>query len=124
MVSGTIVVSNHTGQTFNLTQGCAPGWTVGLQSATIPFTPAETLPCESAPFLLNPGVTRLPFELQVRYEGCSTNPSNASVNVPPCIGTEPPPLPPGPYQAVLVSDTEALHADPVNVEVVAASGVG
>lgn len=118
-VDGDLVVTNHTDKTINLTQGCKPFWSVGLQSPTIPYNPVEPTPCEPAPFLLAPGANRLPFELRVRYLGCSTNSESTSPSYPPCVGTEPPPLPPGSYEAVLVSQSPSLSAAPVNVEVVA-----
>jgi len=121
-VDGDLVVTNHTDKTINLTQGCKPFWSVGLQSPTVPFNPAEPTVCELAPFLLAPGANRLPFELRVRYLGCSTDSESTSPSYPPCVGTEPRPLPPGSYEAVLVSESPALDAAPVNVEVVAGLG--
>jgi hypothetical protein len=118
-VDGDLVVTNHTDRTINLTQGCKPFWSVGLQSQTIPFNPVEPAVCEVAPFFLAPGANRLPFQLRVRYEGCSSNSESASPSLPPCVGTEPPPLPPGSYEVVLVSQSPGLSAAPVNVRVVA-----
>lgn len=116
-VDGDLVVTNHSDKTINLTEGCKPFWSVGLQSPTIPFNPMEPTVCELTPFLLAPGANRLPFSFQVRYLGCSTNPESSSLSDPPCVGTEPPPLPPGSYEAVLVSQSPALSAAPVNVEI-------
>jgi len=122
-VSGTLVVTNHTDESFNLTQGCKPFWWVGLQSATIPFNPRYPTPCEPAPFYVSPGINRLPFTMTASYLGCSTTSQGSSSTFPACLENgQPPPLPPGPYQAVLVSQTSALSALAVNVQVVAGSG--
>jgi len=124
-VSGTLVVDNHTNETFNLTQGCKPFWWLGLQSATIPFNPRYPTPCEPAPFYMNPGANRLPFTMTASYLGCSTTPQETSPTWPSCLANgQPPPLPPGSYEAVLVSQTPALSAQLVDVEVVASSNTG
>jgi len=119
-VSGVLVVTNHTDKTINLTETCSPDWEVGLQSATIPFNPAFPADCSTGPFLLQPGTNRLPFTLDVSYNAC-TNGGGASPSVPPCLTGGIPPLPPGPYQAILVGPS-ALSAKPVDVEVVPPPG--
>ena len=124
-VSGTLVVTNHTDETFNLTQGCKPFWWVGLQSSTIPFNPRYPTPCSLAPFYVSPGVNRLAFTMMASYLGCSTTPQETSPTWPSCLANgQPPPLPPGSYEAVLVSQTPALSAQLVDVEVVASSNTG
>jgi hypothetical protein len=122
-VNGSLVVTNHTNETFNLTQGCRPNWVVGLQSGSVRFVPGFTLECGGDPFFVPPGVSRLPFKLTVTYQGCSMDPQAATADFPACIsGDQMPPLPPGAYEAVLVSGTSALSAPPVDVQVVAPSG--
>lgn len=119
-VHGTLVVTNHTHTTFNLTHGCRPHWGVGLGSSTIPFSPAFTTECASAPLLVPPGVNRLPFTLFVTYLRCLMSGTGSTPDFPACVnGNQMPPLPPGRYQAQLVSETPALSAAPVEVTVVA-----
>lgn len=117
MVAGALVVTNHTDHTINLTQGCQPQWAVGLQSPTIPFNPIFPALCDIGPLLVQPGTNRLPFMLSVRYRSCAPDTSSS-------CGGSPPPLPPGAYEAVLVSTSSVLSAPPLDVEVVAASGSG
>lgn len=119
-VRGNLVVTNHTDRTFNLTEGCRPYWAVGLRSSTIAFNPAIPTVCALVPFWVYPGTNRLPFKLLVSYPACSSGPQGATPTLPACPGgTALPPLPPGNYEAVLVSGTAALRAAPVDVEVVA-----
>jgi len=121
-VTGTLVVTNNSVDTINLNaHGCHPHWGIGLSSPSIPFQPAFTTECSTAPFLLSPGANRLPFTVSVTYGACAY-PGYASATTPLCLpGNRLPPLPPGQYQAVLASEATELHAAPVTVEVVASA---
>ena len=96
-VKGHLVLTNSGDRPVDLNQGCAPKWEVvlgkGLQVPQVAFS----LECGPEPFVVKPGTTRLPFELQVGRRR------------------------PGKYRAFLVASDPAFPtARPVRVTVVSA----
>jgi hypothetical protein len=96
-VKGHFVLVNSGDRPVDLNHGCAPKWEVVLGRGTRPPGVAFTLDCGVEPFVVQPGTTRLPFELRVRRRK------------------------PGNYRAFLVaSDPSFPRAPPVKVTVVSA----
>jgi len=110
-VHATLVVVNRGRRTINLSKGeCRPHYAVALRSHT--YAPKVAIPatCSTLPFLIRPGVTRLPLTIQTTYLSCSSSGGVASgPTVPPnCTHSGPPPLRPGRYTTVLEGSGLAL----------------
>jgi hypothetical protein len=96
-VRGHLVLTNSGDQAVDLNQGCTPKWEVVLGRGTRPPGVAFSLECGVEKFIVKPGTTRLPFDLQVGRRR------------------------PGTYRAFLVaSDPSFPGASPVRVTVVSA----
>ena len=96
-VKGHLVLTNSGDRPVDLNQGCAPKWDVVLGRGAHPPGVAFSLECGPEPFVVKPGTTRLPFELQVGRRR------------------------PGKYRAFLVASDPAFPtARPVKVTVVSA----
>jgi hypothetical protein len=96
-VKGHLVLTNSGDGAVDLNHGCTPKWEVVLGRGPRPPGVAFTLDCGVDPFLVQPGTTRLPFELRVGRRK------------------------PGSYRAFLVaSDPSFPAAPPVKVTVVRA----
>lgn len=99
-IQGSLVVSNPGGP-INLSHGCRPGYVVILANSSFPpqvFWPTD---CEAGPFLIAHGRTSLPFTVETTYSACAQQGGSVTSRTPPCVGDEPPPLPPGTYEAVI-----------------------
>ena len=74
-----------------------------------PPSAAFAADCSAAPFIIKPGVNRLPFTVQTRYQACTQAASQATRNLPACLDGRQlmPPLPVGRYEAVLDGDGQA-----------------
>jgi len=110
-IKGTLVVINQSRTPVNLTRVCPPKYTVVLTNREFPpdaafaeFPPdaAFAADCLGAPFVIAPGENRLAVTVQTTYLAC-TQSEQATRRIPACIrGGQPPPLPAGRYEAVLV----------------------
>jgi hypothetical protein len=125
-MKGRLVVDNTTNQEINLAPtGCWPHWAVTLRNSEFVNSPPFKLNCETGQWLVAPGENWWPFTIDGSYVSCTRAPHPPS-RVPICPPeTSPldntPPLRPGAYEAVLVSDGRGFlpYATPVPVQVVA-----
>jgi hypothetical protein len=91
---GTLVLRNPTKHTIDLNDGCRPQWQVALGQGKEPPGVAFSMLCDTAPFPVRPGMTKLPFTVSTRG------------------------LDPGRYRAFLVASSENFpSAKPVRVRV-------
>jgi hypothetical protein len=120
-IDGTLVVSSRAHAPINLTQECKPSFGVALENAAIHQGLAFTASCTSEPFLIIPGINRLPVTVITTYLGCIeaggssfTEPGDSSTTpFPRCTsGGATPPLPPGRYSAVLSGSGELALPQP------------
>ena len=83
---------------------CRPQFALALTNQRIPPTVAFPQPCSQRPFLIKPGVNRLPVTVPTTCQ--------VSNQAPACPGgrRQLPPLPAGRYEAVLIGDGLALPA--------------
>ena len=101
---GFLVVSNP-GPPINMERGeagfrCVPRFAVGLSGYGIPLQgPDFPADCDTSPYSIGHGVTRLPTYVSASYGTCTDNPSDASRRRPYCKGNRLPALPPGRFMA-------------------------
>ena len=126
-IKGTLIVTYRGHAPINLNHGCTPAFAVVVANHRFPPSAAFAADCSAAPFIIKPGVNRLPFTVQTRYQGCTQAASQATRNLPACLDGRQlmPPLPVGRYAAVLVGNGRLpLPAPaPVPVVLVSASGI-
>jgi hypothetical protein len=111
-VHGTLVVVNNTARQVTL-EGpgeCHGKWAVTLTNTSVQPDVAFTQECGSERMVLAPGANRFPFTLSTSYHACS-NSSNPAEMVRCLPGGGIPPLPPGNYQAVLVTSSPGFLPD-------------
>lgn len=114
-IPASLIVTNHRSETIDLDAGgCRPSFVVALTRKGFPPEVALPADCSRRPFLIHPGVNRLPTTVSTRYGRCSQAISQVSDASPACLpGPElMPPLPPGHYRAVLVTDSRTLPVPP------------
>jgi hypothetical protein len=103
-IKGYLVITNP-GPAVNLTDlepsGCKPGFTIYLTNGTISNEAPSTADCVGAAFVIAQGTTTLPFSLSTSYTGCTSESAETTPNIPLCLPSGMPPLPPGTYQAVI-----------------------
>lgn len=119
-IHGTLKVVNRGRRPIKLlTPGrCRPPAAVALTNGTINSAPAFTADCVARPLVIAPGENSLPVRVGTTYSTCRGTPSQATPVPPPCLpGYRIPPLPAGPYRAVLFGEELALP-DPPPVTVV------
>ena len=122
-IKGTLVVINRSRTPVNLTRACPPKYTVVLTNREFPPDAAFAADCSGAPFVIAPGENRLAVTVQTTYLAC-TQSGQATRRIPACThGGQPPPLPAGRYEAVLVgSELRLPPPTPVPVILTAAPG--
>jgi hypothetical protein len=123
-IAGALVVSNQTGRPVNLTHGCRPVYRVVLTNQWFPPRAAFTSMCDSRPFILRPGLTRLAITVQAFSLACAEGFREAMLRHQGCLhlrGERMPSLPPGRYEAVLAGVGLPLPA-PVLVTIEAPPG--
>jgi hypothetical protein len=116
-IKGALIVTNRGRTAVNLTRYCRPYFAVRLTGHGLPVAAAFPATCSNTPFLIKPGVTRLPVTVFTTYSGCTSR-RHATAHTPACLsGGRMPPLPAGRYQAVLVGsgDLPLPPAEPVKV---------
>jgi len=120
-IEGTLVVTNSSSTAINLTRECRPQYEVTLTNSRFPPAYAFLTSCTDAPFVIHPGVTRLPITVRTTYLSCTNTPtSGADSSFPKCTATGDPAMPDGTYEAILVGDQLPLPAPkPVVVTLVA-----
>jgi hypothetical protein len=102
-IKGTFLVTYAGPTAINLNHGCRPQFAVVLTNRRFPPQAAFASDCTVAPFLIKPGVNRLPFSLQTTYPVCGQPGGQGTASIPPCLnGGQMPPLPVGRYRAVLI----------------------
>jgi hypothetical protein len=109
-INGYLIVENK-GPAINLTPrtrqvsgrtmpGCQPAFQVYLSNNKVTQTVAFSDVCSTAPFTIGHGTTRLPVTLVTTYTACQQLPnSDPTAQVPSCLISGEPPLPPGTYNA-------------------------
>ena len=125
-IHGTLKVVNRGRRSIKLlTSGrCRPSAAVALINGTINSAPAFTADCFGTPLVIAPGENSLPVSVGTTYSSCSGTPSQAAPASPPCLPRDRiPPLPAGPYRAVLFGEELALP-DPPPVTVVLTNAPG
>jgi hypothetical protein len=128
-VHGTLVIDNNTDHSVSLdTPGeCAGKWAVALTSPTASQNPGWTLECAMGlSASLAPGAHRFPFTIYATYSGCTNDTSPGAVDTVHCLSGPAgriPPLPPGDYEAALVTSSPGYLpvAPRVPVRIVAAA---
>jgi hypothetical protein len=114
-LAGVLTVTNRTDEPITLTLGggCRPKWAVVLANEQIRTEPVFTLECATQPMVIAPGRSDLPFTVTSTFGACTPDASRATSQVPLCRPDGAmPPLPPGEYDAVLVSQSPDLPAPP------------
>lgn len=123
-VQGELVVQSWGQRPMPLRfQGCGPLYVVALTNGTIIPRPGFGAVCER-PLVISPGENRLPVSVGTIYDTCSEGEAPVTASSPACLpGSRLPPLPAGPYRAVLIGTGLALpDPPPVTVVITAARG--
>jgi hypothetical protein len=97
-IRGVALLTNETGHTVTI-QACATdAWLlIGLSNSRIPFNPiTPTVACPPS-VKLAPGLNRVPITVLTTYVACTRTKSSATPQLPACLRTGQPPLPPGSY---------------------------
>ena len=118
-IPATLVITNP-GATIDISQhGCRPSFAIALTDGRHPPVVAWPLSCALGSFLIPHGTTRLPTKVWTSQSACA--PGGPASGLPGCIGSGPPPLSAGQYQAVLVweGDVPLPPAQSVPVTLVA-----
>lgn len=107
-----------------LFQGCRPFYVVALTNGTIIPRPGFASVCQTKPLVISPGENRLRVTVSTMYDTCSAGEAPVTASSPACLpGGHLPPLPAGPYRAVLTGAGLALpDPPPVTVVLTAARG--
>ncbi|MBF6614730.1 MAG: hypothetical protein IVW55_16590 [Chloroflexi bacterium] len=100
VIEGTLVVVNRGRTSINLTTRCRPDFAVALTNSKYTPEVGFAAACLLRPYIIAPGINRLPFQLDTTYLGCGPPPGPD----PPCLPNAMPPLPVGTYDAVLIGD--------------------
>jgi hypothetical protein len=106
-ISAFLIVVNRSSRTVNLNEfnhGCEPSYGVALTNDEIAPQFGFTLPCLARPLSFHPGTSRLRVVVTTTYVSCLPPNGSSVVPTPTCVGpkNDPPGLPPGRYQAVVV----------------------
>jgi len=99
-IRGSVVIFNAGGP-VNLSHGCRPGYAVILTNSHFPPQVVWPANCVAGPFVIGHGTTNLPITVATTYSACAQVGGSVTPRTPPCLADEPPPLPPGAYEAVL-----------------------
>jgi hypothetical protein len=126
---GTLVIDNTTGHAVPLdTPGeCAGKWAVELTSPTASQHTAWTLECARGKTVpLAPGASRFPFTITTTFSSCTNSTGPGSLDIVHCLSGPAggiPPLPPGDFEAALVTSRPGYLplAPRVPVRIVAAA---
>jgi hypothetical protein len=127
-IHGTVVITNNTDNPIALDSpgACLGKWAVELTSPAASQHVAWTLDCLSgAPRVVRPGANRFPVTITTTYSECFNQTAKPDPDSVACLpGGLVPPLPPGNYEAVLVTDQPGYLplAPRVPVRIVAARG--
>jgi len=105
-INGTLLVVNRGTIPINLTKACRPDFVVALTNSNYVPQVAFATVCSGRPFTIAPGANHLHVDVTTTYLGCRQGGSPSTV--PNCLSDEPPPLPAGNYDAVLIGDGLAL----------------
>ncbi len=112
-IAGKLIITNGGHVPVNLTSGCRPKYQVVLTNRHIPPNAAFTMECTNAPFLIPAGSSTLEVTVQTTYSSCLSKGGQSVRPLPTCSADgQPPPLPRGSYQAVLVGAGLALPDPP------------
>jgi hypothetical protein len=127
VIDGTVLFTNRTNKVIEYPVGCGgrKPWKVSLMIEGKSLAPAQTTPgCYPVGWFqrLQPGETRIPFSVALRYPECSLE-GDITVRSPRCVGTPPgvPPLPPGNYEIAFEAQGTTfadVDVDPVAIRVV------
>ncbi|HMK96709.1 MAG TPA: hypothetical protein VK425_04120 [Acidimicrobiales bacterium] len=124
-IKGNLVVTNP-GPAVNLTRlepsGCMPGFAVYLTNGTISNPPAFATDCTSGPLVIAHGTTTLPFTVLTTYGACTTESAETTPNLPLCLSTGMPQLPPGTYWATIAWSEAVRLPQPRRVTVTLRAG--
>jgi hypothetical protein len=107
-MDATLIVENHTGDALEFA-GCGSPFAVALGNDDT--QPAVAWPACRQGFTLPTGKSTYALPVVARYLSCGPG-------GPPCDGLDPPPLPPGEYQAKLYQNPDVVPAPtPVTIRV-------
>jgi hypothetical protein len=97
-IHGIALLTNETGKTITVKACAVDGWfLIGLGNSRIPFNPiTPTVACRPS-VRLSPGLNRLRITVLTSYNACTQTKASATPQMPPCLATGQPPLPPGGY---------------------------
>ncbi|MET0276256.1 MAG: hypothetical protein ABW211_05360, partial [Acidimicrobiia bacterium] len=114
---GTLVLENTGVSAVDLTDKCSPKWKLAIENRTHPAVVLFDANCDTRPFLVEPGTTRLPFAVRANYGTCVADEGyKPKPGRPACLANgRLPALPPGKYTVTLHGALPA--ATPVRVEV-------
>ncbi|MGO8871291.1 MAG: hypothetical protein ACLQPH_07785 [Acidimicrobiales bacterium] len=110
-------MTNHGSTPINLNKGCRPDFQVALTSKTYQPMIAFAAVCTLRPFIIRPGVNRLPVQVVTTYESCLQPDASSAVSIRKCVNNAPPPLPTGKYEAVLFGSGDLPLPEPRPVPV-------
>jgi hypothetical protein len=106
-IHGTLVVTSRAPTPINLNGGCRPNYMVALANKHYQPAVAWASVCSSQPFIIRPGINRLPVTVFTTCLGCG---QPGSPSMPFCVNHTVPNLPAGDYEAVLFGDGLPLPA--------------
>ena len=116
-IAGTLIVTNASSNSLNLTQRCEPDYVVVIRNRVVQQEPAFTQMCSSQSLILHPGVNRFPISVTTAYFEC-LQPGGTSVRpLPKCSANGPPALPAGSYTTELYGSGDLALPEPAPVNV-------
>jgi len=118
-IPGKLIITNGGHVPVNLTSGCRPKYQVVLTNRQIPPSAPFTTECYTAPFIIPAGSSTLGVTVQSTYSSCLSKGGQSTRPFPACRADgQPPPLPSGSYQAVLIGTGLPLpDPPPVTVDI-------
>ena len=117
-IAGTLIVTNASSNSVNLTQRCEPHYAVVIGNRIVQQEPAFTKSCSSQPLNLHPGANRFPISVTTTYFECLQPGGNSASPLPKCSANgEPPALPAGRYTTVLYGGGDLALPEPAPVNV-------
>ena len=117
-IAGTLIVTNASSVSVNLTKRCEPFYAVVIRNRTVNQPPLFETACRPKPLLLHRGSNRFPILVTTTYSHCQVPGLGTSlVPTPRCTSDGAPPLPVGSYHTLLYGSGDLALPQPPPVRV-------